>query len=117
MMYTSGPWTHSPQIGDDKACFRALVLGADGNVIATMEVTNDERVATANARLMAMSTEMLEALQAAMRIVDLWLPGGDVSEEHEEETKTLSLMAMMFENVIEKAIGTDDKTSVRVDHV
>ena len=112
MMYTSGPWTHSPQIGDDKACFRALVLGADGNVIAIMEVTNDERVATANARLMAVSTEMLEALQAAIRIKDIWLPIGDVSDEYIEEAKALSLMAMMFESVIKKATGTDaDQTS------
>lgn len=111
-MHTPGPLTFSPQIGNKEACFRALVFGADGNVIATMEITNDERVATDYARLFAVAPEMLESLQAAMRIKDLWLPSGDVSDEHAEELKVLLLMAMKFESVIKKATGTDaDQTS------
>lgn len=61
-MHTPGPLTFTPQIGDEEACFRALVFGADGNVIATMEITNDERVATDYARLFAAAPEVRDLL-------------------------------------------------------
>jgi hypothetical protein len=63
------PWTFAPQIGNEEACFTAQVFNVDGNSIATMEATNDDNVATANARLMAAAPQLLQSLLHAMTLL------------------------------------------------
>ena len=46
---------------------------------------------------------MLEAIQGALRISDLWLMHGDVPDEHIEEGKALYIMFQWFKDVSEKA--------------
>lgn len=118
MMHTPGPWKIFDGWGSDskKPIIVDSIPDVGGNCVANcicyLATSNDDCLA--NARLIAAAPEMLEALQAAMCIKDLWLPIGDVSDEHAEELKALSLMAMKFESVIKKATGTDAaQTSAR----
>lgn len=107
-MHTPGPW----RLVDGKS----EVIAGDCYHVAFVKAWFPDHVEQqeANARLIAAAPEMLEALRSAMRIKDLWLPIGDVSDEHAEEAKALSQMAMMFESVINKATTTDaDQTSAR----
>ncbi len=111
MMYTSGPWTHSPQIGDDKACFRALVLGVDGRTVATLEITNDERVATDYARLFAAAPEMLDVLKLARVMLDAMIAASN-GNIHDHCISTVC----RIDEVIRKVTVTDaDQTSARGD--
>lgn len=63
-------------------------------------VCYDGRMSQTNEEI---ASQALEAIQAALRIVDLWLPYGEVTEEHEEEAKALCAMKQQFENVVENA--------------
>lgn len=117
MKHTPGPWRLSNTISAYECKRRKIVASEEsaesGTGICEVYGIEDE-CNVANARLIAAAPEMLEALQSAMRIKDLWLPIGDVSDEHAEELKALSLMAMKFESVIKKATGTDAaQTSAR----
>lgn len=111
-MHTPGPW-NCERLIDQKGSPYATHYQAHIDIgVCMVWAPPGNAEQEANARLIAAAPEMLEALQSAMRIKDLWLPIGDVSDEHAEELKALSLMAMKFESVIKKATVTDaDQTS------
>jgi hypothetical protein len=50
-----------------------------------------------------LTLQMLEAIQGALRISDLWYPLSEFSEEHAEEAKALCVMKQQFENVVKNA--------------
>jgi len=63
---------------------------------------NDE----SNLNLVLVSGELLEACEAAMRIVHLWEPSedaGDKDSDHFNENMLLSIMKQRFEQAIRKA--------------
>ena len=63
--HTSGPWSFSPQKGKPGHCHMAQVWNSAGDALAQIEPTPDEAVATADARLIAASPTLLEALKEA----------------------------------------------------
>lgn len=62
MQHTPGPWTSSGQRGRPGHCFQAQVWGPDGKSLAVLEPILKSAEASANARLMSASPEMLESL-------------------------------------------------------
>ena len=96
-------WTYSGQKGIPGHCHMAQVW-ANGKNLAEIEPTENEEEATANARLMAAAPDMLEALRAAMRVVDLWSPNYSKENMEPSEIGELAALSMMRQN-IEKAIA------------
>jgi hypothetical protein len=61
----------------------------------------------ANANLIAAAPEMYEAIQAALRIKDLWCLLEDVTMEHDGEAEALSIMKSKFDAAIAKSEGRE----------
>lgn len=60
----------------------------------------------ANAQLMATAPELLDAIEGALRIADLWAPPEAIEPEHENEYVALQMMLDNFKAVVAKAKGT-----------
>jgi hypothetical protein len=102
MNHTPGPWTLSFGGSITDHGF-TVTNGAD--VIAERwpyYIRNQAELA-ANARLIAAAPELLAALEAAMRISDLWMPPECFPPEHQEEAAALAAMAEKIKGAIEKA--------------
>ena len=106
---TPGPWTvehrHCDKTSlDDELCG----LGLD--VIGPPEALNRGQFArAADARLIAAAPELYEAIQAALRVVELWGPPKEIGHlgcDHSEEFECLTLMERQFRAAIAKAEGT-----------
>lgn len=100
MTHTSGPWDYSPQKGSPGHCWTAQVWDSEGESLAVLDSTIDPSEATANAMMMAAAPDLLGAIQGALRISDLWMPGPDCDPE---EAKALCLMKKQFDEVVRKA--------------
>lgn len=73
------------------------------SVYPDISVENAEEEAEANAKLIAAAPDLLEAIQSALSISDLWTYFGAVLEEHKDEAAVLDDMKKKFEKAIEKA--------------
>ena len=77
--------------------FNTLDEGRGRRLIAKCETKED-------AKLIAAAPNMIEAIQAALRIKDLWLPASDNhNEESEGEYQALLKMEEMFNEAMKKA--------------
>jgi hypothetical protein len=70
VVHTPGPWDYSEQKGGPGHCFVAQVWDSEGESLAVLDSTIDPAVATANAKLMASSPELLYCLQRLLPMVN-----------------------------------------------
>jgi hypothetical protein len=59
------------------------------------------------AHLIAAAPEMFDAIEAAMRIPELWCPTGEPDAEHEGEYEALGIMFNNFGSALAKARGEE----------
>lgn len=72
--------------------------------ICSMEYEFGKEETEANARLIAAAPDLLEAIEAAMRIESLWYPvKGPIDDQGDEEGYALHLMREKFKEVLAKA--------------
>jgi hypothetical protein len=117
VVHTPGPWAweaHDPSM---------TTLGTSdgsGGVNLAMEVLSVSRCKScqkdpenrlchmpnaANAKLIAAAPELLEAIQAALRIESLWLPPeGENNPEYDAEFAALAMMRNQFKAVVAKVV-------------
>ena len=97
--FTKGNW----KIGES-----GLSVICDNDYVCTChheaEQLITEEQAKSNAKLIAAAPELLEVIQSALRISDLWTMGENVSMEHEQEAIALNNMKREFKQAIQKAI-------------
>ena len=115
--FTKGPWRteysrsalfHNA-VDKDRNCFancmqeHRTLYGPNhsSEFIADIAVKSDDE-GQANISLIAAAPDMLEALEAAMRIVDLWFMEY-TEDEHAGEAEALGIMRDNFEQAITKA--------------
>lgn len=92
--HTPGPW----EVREADGLF--AIAHKEGWVLEP----NDERQDRADAKLIAAAPEMLEAIQGALLIADLWRPCGDWPEEHWEEANALNVMFSQFDEIARKVV-------------
>ena len=102
MTHTKGPWI----VYDDWYIKTTGGKGSHAVVCAPIEPKMSDDEHRANARLIAAAPDMLGAIQGALRIADLWMPGPDCDPE---EAKALCLMKKQFEEVVRKAMEKGDE--------
>lgn len=83
VVHTPGPWSSSEQRGDPGHCFVAQVWDSNGNALASVRPTKDERQSTVDARLIAAAPEMLEALIRQRDNIERWLETGEPADAEE----------------------------------
>lgn len=65
----------------------------------------DNDISGANAKLIAAAPELLEAIQAALRIEPLWMPPDDENNpEYDAEFAALAMMRNQFKAVVAKVV-------------
>jgi hypothetical protein len=78
----SGEWFYSPQDGEPGHCLVPQIwTSSEDNYIASIRPTDDPKVATANAKLMAAAPELLHALQNAHSYLQSFQPQWMEGEE------------------------------------
>lgn len=68
--HTKGEWEHTSMKGTEGHCFCAQVFDGEGNSLCHIDSRYGEKEATANAKLIAASPELLEACKAARAVFD-----------------------------------------------
>ena len=97
IVHTPGPWHVHGGWG-------MVVMAGDKTIVSCRNPTLECDEADANAKLIALSPDMLSAIQGALRIADLWRPCGDWPGEHWEEAKALNAMFSQFEEITRKVV-------------
>ena len=112
---TKGEWTTDLDAYEFSKVIKAIEVCSDlanhcyGKWICQVNcVTEDDFLENkANAQLIAAAPELLDAIQCALKIVDLWLPeyNNEMLEEHKIEVLALGGMRNKMQDAINKALG------------
>lgn len=70
----------------------------------------DNDISGSNARLIAAAPEMLEAIQGALKLSDLWAPN-ESTPEHWDEAKALAYMLSRFQEIVKKVAATSSESN------
>jgi hypothetical protein len=95
IVHTPGPWEQNGNAVHKRRSphFATCIAVCDGS---------DRQ---ANARLIAAAPELLEAIQAALRIESLWMPpDGENNPEYDAEFAALATMRNLFKEVVAKIV-------------
>lgn len=98
--HTPGPWF--------SAADEVYQLHSDGRLGRQIcDISSESKNIPADARLIAAAPELLEALEAFERVIDIWLPKASDSE-HEGECIALHRLRNRALDAIAKAKGASD---------